>query len=163
MSLMTRGSPMLDELHEPSVVQSIEKATNIRIDDPVHFLRQHPDIERIQTMMLAAPWPLAVREAQKLRLVDGVKTQDRRILHDLVLKHRYSQRPWFPIGLWDVGSPDGFGSVYPTFKPPTELLKVFFQLLSVRLPRLAIDTGGGVPLEAVIRLAQGVHRPDMMH
>jgi len=102
------SNAMPNELLEPFVVESIEEATNIRIDDPVHLLRQHPDVERIQTMMLAAPKSIALREARKLRLVDGVQAQDRRILHDLVLKHRYSQSSCFPIGLWDVRSPDGF-------------------------------------------------------
>jgi hypothetical protein len=154
---------ILDELHEPFVVKGIEKATNVRIDDPVHLLRQHPDIERIQTVVLVAPWPVAVGEAEKRRLVDGVEAQDRCILDDLVLKHRYAQRPLFSIGLWDVGSADGFGSVSPTFKPPREVLKIFFKLLSVLLPRLPIHTSGRIPLEVVIRLSQGIRRPDVMH
>jgi hypothetical protein len=68
---------MLDELHEPSVVDRVEEPSNVRIDNPVHFLRQHPNIECIQALVLAAPRSVAVRKPEKLRLVGLAGTEGR--------------------------------------------------------------------------------------
>ena len=65
--------PMLDELHQPFVVESIEETADVHIEHPVHLPRQDPDRERIQRMMRAAPWPEPVRESEKVRFVDGVQ------------------------------------------------------------------------------------------
>jgi hypothetical protein len=45
---------MLDELHEPRMLQRIEEAAQIRIEHPVHFLRLDPDRQRIQRLMRTA-------------------------------------------------------------------------------------------------------------
>jgi len=154
---------MLDELHEPSVVNRVEEPSNVRIDNPVHFLRQHPDVKRIQALVLAAPRPVAVREPEKLRFVDRIENHDTCVLHDLVLKHRHPERPLFSISLRNVSSLDGLCSVSPSFQPGGEISKASFQILPVLLPRHPIDTARGLPLEAEIRLPQGVHAGDVMH
>src|SRR5712671_587554 len=156
-------NPVLDELHEPSVIERIEKSTNVGIDDPVHLPGQHSGIEGIQTVMLAASGPVAIRESEKLCLVDRIKDQHRRRLHDLVLQHRYSQRPLLSIRLGNPGSTNRFCPVSPALEPFGQVPEVFLQSLSVLLPRLPIHPGRRIPLEAVIRLSQRVQRVDVVH
>jgi hypothetical protein len=64
---------MLDELLHPFVRQIIEKATNVSIENPVHFLPHDPHPERVQSTMLAAPRPEPVREPQKVLFVNLVE------------------------------------------------------------------------------------------
>src|SRR5436305_1229268 len=92
-------NPMLDELHQPFVGKTIEKAANVHIEHPVHVLRQQSGVERIQRIMLASPRPESVRETQKVGFVDSVQHLDGRTLDDLVLQHGNSERPLPPIRL----------------------------------------------------------------
>src|SRR6266851_1146327 len=62
-------NPVLDELHQPFVGNPIEKAFDVQIKHPVHFSRQQSGVQRIQRLMLAAPWSEPVREAEKIRFV----------------------------------------------------------------------------------------------
>src|SRR5665213_536119 len=83
---------MLDELHEPRMLQRIEEATQVRIEHPVHFLRRDPDRQRIQRLMRTAFGPKAVREAEKILLVDRIQYLDEGALDDFVFQHRHPQR-----------------------------------------------------------------------
>ena len=69
------------------------------------FFRQIAVRERIQRVMLAAPRPESVREAEEVRLVDRVQYLHHRPLDDLVLQRRDAQWPLPPIGFGDVLSP----------------------------------------------------------
>jgi len=71
------GNAMLNELYEPIVRQIVEKAQNVTIQHPVHLLPRDPDVQRIQRLMLAAPWPETVRETPKVFLINLI--QDRGI------------------------------------------------------------------------------------
>jgi len=46
---------VLDELDQPSVVDGVEKPTDVDVEHPVHLLRQESSVERVQRMVLAAP------------------------------------------------------------------------------------------------------------
>ena len=86
------GHPMLDELDQPFVGKPIEKTFNVKIEHPVHFSRQQSRVQCIQRLMLASPWAEPVREAEKIRFVNGVQHLDRRTLDDLVFQRRHSER-----------------------------------------------------------------------
>ncbi len=107
--------PVLDELHKPFVRKSIEEAFDVQIEHPVHFSRQQSRVERIQRLMLAAPWPEPVRKSEKVRFVDGIQHLDRRALDDLVFQRRYSERSLPPIGLRDIHPTHRLRSVAPRF------------------------------------------------
>ena len=81
-------NPVLDELHKPFVGKPIEKAFDIQIEHPVHFSRQQSRVQRVQRLMLAAPWSEPVRKSEKVRFVDGIQHLDRRALDDLVFQRR---------------------------------------------------------------------------
>ena len=85
-------NPVFDEFHKPFVGKPIEEALDIQVEHPVHFSRQQSRVERVQRLMLAAPGSEPVREAEKIRLVDGVQYLHRRTLDDLVFQRRYSER-----------------------------------------------------------------------
>ena len=56
-------------------------------------------------MVLAAPRPEAVGEAEEVRLVDGVQHLHHRALDDLVLQRGDPERPLPAVGLGDELSP----------------------------------------------------------
>ena len=81
-------NPVLNELHQPLVGNPIEEAFDVQIKHPVHFSRQQSRVQRIQRLMLAAPWSEPVRKTEKVRFVDGVQHLDRRALDDFVFQRR---------------------------------------------------------------------------
>ena len=90
---------VLEKSNEPSVVDGVEKRTDVHIEHPVHLLRQQSDIERIQRVMLAASRSKAAREAEEVRFVNGVQHVDRGPLDDFVFQHGHAKRPLPPVGL----------------------------------------------------------------
>src|SRR5258705_544423 len=90
--------PMLNELHKPFVGKSIEKAFDVQIEHPVHFLRQQSRVQRVQRLMLATPWSEPVRKIEKVRFVDSIQHLDRRALDDFVFQRRDPERS---LPRWD--------------------------------------------------------------
>ena len=90
----TDDSPVSDsvlhELDHPRVFDSIEKRPNVKIQHPVHPLTCDSDVERVQRIVLAAPWPEAIREAQEVLFPDLVENRPYRVLDDFVLQRRNS-------------------------------------------------------------------------
>src|ERR1019366_7495759 len=84
-------NPMLDKLHQPFVRNPIEKALDVQIEHPVHFLRQQPRVQSIQRLMLASPWSEPIRKSEKVGFVDGIRHLDRRTLDDFVFQRRNSE------------------------------------------------------------------------
>ena len=82
---------MLHELDHPAFVEVIEKAADVRVHDVVHFLLQKRIRQRIQRVMLAAPWAEAIRKAQKVFLVNLVEDGGHGLLDNLVFQGRDSQ------------------------------------------------------------------------
>src|SRR5919108_2342840 len=140
-------NPMLDKLDQPFVRKSVEKAANVKVEHPVHFSRQQSRVERIQRLMLASPWSEPVREAKKVRFVDGVQNLDRNTLDDLVFQRRYSERSLPPVGLGYVHPTHRLRSIRSSLQPVGEVLEIFFQLLPVVPPRLPVHAWGGFLLQ----------------
>src|SRR5271167_1746827 len=154
--------PVLDELHQPFVRYSVEKAANIQIQHPVHLLRQQSRVERVQRVMLASPPPEAVRESKKIRFVNGIQHIDRRTLDDFVFQCRHSERPFPSVGLLDVYPTHRFGSIRSTLQPVGEILEVGLQGLAVVLPRLSVHTGRSFLLETKVGHAKHFRSVDVV-
>jgi hypothetical protein len=133
------GHTVLDEADEPVVVQRIEKATNVRVEHPVHPPRFDADRQRVQRMVRAALRPESVREAEKVLLVDGVQHLDDGALDDFVLQRGNAERPLPPVRLRDVRSPDRTRSKRAPLEAGGQVAEVDLQHLTVMLPRLAVD------------------------
>lgn len=77
---------VLDELHQPCVVDGVEKSTYVCIKHPAHLLRGDADRKRIQRIMLAALGSKCIREAFEIGLVDAVQDFYGGALDDLVFQ-----------------------------------------------------------------------------
>src|SRR5215472_7347826 len=60
---------------------------------------------KAQCIVLAAPRPETVAEAEEIFLVDSVQQFDRRPLDDLVFQRRDAERPLPPVRLGDITAP----------------------------------------------------------
>jgi hypothetical protein len=112
--------------------------------------------------MWTAPGAEPVRKPEKVRLIDPVQHFHHSALDNLVLQRRYPQRPLTTIGFGDVGSSHRLGSIRPAFQPPSEILEVFFQVLSVVPPRLTVHTRRCIALEAEVALPEMIDVIDVV-
>ena len=145
---------VLDESHQPSVVESVEEAPDVGVEHPVHLLRHDPGRQRVQRLMRAAPWSEPIREPEEVRFVDGVEHLDDGALDDLVFQRGNPERPLPPVRLRDVRPTNRLRTVRSPLQPAREVPKVDLQVLSVVLPGLAVDACHGVPLQGEIGRAQ---------
>ena len=76
---------MLHEPDHPAFVEVVEKASDVSVQNVVHFLLQKRVRQRIQRIMLAAPRAKTVREAEKILLVNLVEDGGHGVLDDFVL------------------------------------------------------------------------------
>ena len=104
---------VLEKADEPFMVQRIEEPLNVRVEHPVHSSRFDADRERVERLMRAALRPEAVREAEKVRLVDGVEHLDDGPLDDFVFQRGDAERPLPPVRLRDVRPPRWAWTVAP--------------------------------------------------
>ena len=112
--------------------------------------------------MRAAPWPEPVREAEKVRFVDGVQHLDRGTLGDLIFQRRDTERPLPPVGLGDVHPPHRLGSVRSSLQPLGQIPEVFFQALPVVPPCLPVHARCSFPLQAEVGPAERFQVVDMV-
>ena len=82
---------------------SIEKCSDVQIEHPVHFPARDPDVERVQRIVLAPPWPESIRESSKVLFPNLVEDRPYRVLDDFILQRRDDQRELHlsPARLWD--------------------------------------------------------------
>jgi len=99
---------VLDELHQPSVVEGVEETTDVGIEHPVHLLRHQPRRERVQRVVLAASRPEPVREAEEVDFADGAQHLDDGALDDFVLQRGDGgfklHLPPQALGFWNSGA-----------------------------------------------------------
>src|SRR5205807_240602 len=148
------SDPMLDELHQPVLRQSVEKCPDVHIEYPVHLLLVDPDIELIQRIVLASPRSESVREFGKVLFVDRVHHLHRRPLDNLVLQRRYAERSHPPVAFRNEPSPYWLGPIRSSLQSMGEVLEIFLPFLSVVLPRLSIHAGGRIPFQLLVCVLQ---------
>jgi hypothetical protein len=71
-----------------------------------------------------------------------------------VFQRGHTERPLPPVGLGDVRPADRLRPVRSPLQPCGEILEVVLQRLAVLPPRHPIHPGGGLPLEAEVRLSE---------
>jgi len=86
------GYTMLDELHQPYVVESVVEPADVGIEHPVHLLRSDSDGQCVQRLMRAAPRSETVRKSQKALFIDRVQHFDGGALDDLVFQRGNAER-----------------------------------------------------------------------
>ncbi len=144
------SDPMLDELDQPFVIDFVEKCPNVQIEHPVHLLARNPDVERVQRIMLAAPRPEPVGEAQKVLFPDLVENRPHRVLNDLVLQRRDPQWSLSSIGFRYPDSPRRLRAICPTMDSPVQVAQPRLQASSIFFPRHSVHSRRCLLLQAVI-------------
>ena len=112
--------------------------------------------------MWTAPRSEPIGEAEEVRLIDAVQDQHEGTLDHLVLERGNPEWPLASVRLRDVDPPDRLRSVRPPLQARREVHEVILQLLPVGPPRFTIDSRCRVPLEAKVRLAQGLDAVDVV-
>jgi site-specific DNA recombinase len=169
------AQPFLDQSHDalvrnavlekpdhPSVVDGIEKPTDVGIEHPVHLLRQQARIERIQRAVRTATGSKPVGEAEEVRFVDRAEDLHGGALDDLVFQHGYAERSLSPVGLRYVDPANRPCPVRSAFQPCAEVLEVLLQVVTVGFPRLSVDAGRSRPLEVAVGGTQRVGVVDVV-
>ena len=82
------GDPVRDHPFQPGVVNAPEEVTDIRIDDPVHPLRNDRRMNGAQGAVCAPPWAEAIRAVAEIGLINGIENLSHRALDNLVLERR---------------------------------------------------------------------------
>ena len=147
--------PVLDELHQPTVVDGIEEPRMSASSTQFTCFVWIPSVQRIQRIMRAASRPEPVREAEEVRFIDGVQHLDRRPLDDLVFQRGDAKRPLPPVGFGYVRPRDGLRSIRPRVSRSERSAEVLLEGLAVVPPRHPVDPGRGFRLQPVERLRGG--------
>jgi hypothetical protein len=153
---------VLDESHQPRVVERSEEIPEIGVEHPVHLPLLDRLVQGYQRLMGIASWPCAVREAGELGLVHGVEYRHGRPLDDLVLHRRYADRPLLAIPFWDVHPSHRLRAVRTSPHPIRQLGQVRLQILAVVFPRLAIDAWYRITFQLVERRPERVDSVDVV-
>ena len=144
---------VLDELLHPSVLDRVVKCTNIRVEHPVH-LPADGHRESIQSPMRRPARPEAIRELQKLLLVDGLQDHPCCLLNDLVFQRRNAERARATISFRNVHAPNRLWMIVATVNTVLKVTHAGVQILAVRAPRDPIDARSRVLAKTVVRLRQ---------
>jgi hypothetical protein len=122
-------------MNRGAIWRSIQEASDIGVENPVHAGGADPDSQGIERIVLTAPWPESVREPEEVFLVDRTEHHDHRALDDFVFQGSDPQRAQSTVLLQDEPSPDGQRPVAAAMNPCMQVLKVVLQPYLVVLPR----------------------------
>src|SRR5215831_2720779 len=150
------GNAMLYELEHPFVGNRIEKSPDVSVKNVVHPLLRERLRECVQRLMLATSRSKAVREAQKVLLIDCLQDSDHGLLDDLILQGRDPQRALPPVAFRDVHPSRGQGSVRPAVDPAVQISQPTLQPRLILLPPQAVHPRGGFPLQSVKAAAEQI-------
>src|SRR5260370_8454532 len=127
----------------------IEKAPNVTVQHPVHPLPRDRDVQRIQRLMLAAPWPEAIREALKILLVNLIEDGSHGLLNDFVLQGGDPERPLSTVRLRYVYSSRWLRSISAAVNPAVQINESILQSGLILLPSDAVYSWDSFPLQRV--------------
>jgi hypothetical protein len=153
---------VLEKLHQPSVIESVEEASDVGIEHPVHLSPVDSGGQGIQSKMRTSPRSEAVGKAEEVDLVDRTQDLNDGALGDLVFQRGNSERPLPPVRLRDEASQDRPRPVRSPRQPSGEILEILFQPLPIVLPRLSVDSRSGVSLQREVCAPQAVSVVDMV-
>lgn len=153
---------VFDEQDQLVVFDGVEELADVGIENEAHLPCAHTHCHSIQRVVRALAGPEAVAEPEEVLFVDGVQDFDRCALDDLVLQRGHAQRALAPVGLVDVHPLHRLGPVAPSGQPVGQVQQVALQVLPVRLPGLAVHSGGCVAFDREVSRPQAFNRVDVM-
>ena len=110
-------TPVLDNLHQPCVVNRLVQAPNVGIAYPVDVALFNPDCDCIQRVVRAAAWAGTVREPEQLLLVESVEHLDCRPLDACVFQRRLADGSLATISFRNVDAFDRWGLLCAPLQP----------------------------------------------
>src|SRR3984957_15375684 len=150
------GHTMLNELHRPFVAHSVEKASNVGVQHPVHLAAHQPHIQRIQRLMRTLSRTKTVREALEVHLINLIEDGHHSLLNNFVLQRRDSQRTLPSVGLQNIDSPRGLCPVCATVDATVEIGEPPLQSRSVPPPRPSVNARCCFSLQSEIALPEQI-------
>jgi hypothetical protein len=84
---------MFQKLNQPFVVQRIEEASKVRIQNPIHSPPLDAHRQRIERLMGLPSGTETVAESSKVHLVNFIQDGYYGLLNDLILQRRNADRP----------------------------------------------------------------------
>src|SRR5438034_1982602 len=140
---------MLHELDQPTMIEMIEKASDVGVNNVVHFLLQERIRQRIQRIMLAAPRAKTIREAEKVFLVDLIEDGGYGLLDQLVFQGRNPQWALPSICFLYVHSSRWLRAIRSAMNSAMEIDQSIFHSDFIFLPCDPVHSGCGFSLEGV--------------
>jgi hypothetical protein len=134
----------------------IQELGQICIENPLDVGAGNPERQGIKRIMLPAPRPKAITEAEEVALVDLIQYGNHGPLDDFVFQGRNAEGPLAPIRLRDVLPADGLSTIRLAVDPMMEVMETLLQVLPIFLPGLPINPWGGITLERVVCLPQTI-------
>lgn len=125
---------MSNKTLQPPPINRVEEFAEIRINDPIDLALLDRDCNRIQRVMLTAPWAKTIRDADKVALIDRIEYRDDGVLDDFVLQRRDAERSLSTISLRDVGSSHRLCSVAAAVYRSMQRAQPAIELLQIHLP-----------------------------
>src|SRR4051794_12592427 len=148
------ADPVLQEADDPFLGDLREERPDVGVENEIHLPTADPDNQRVQRIMLAAPWPEPVREPEEILLVDRAQHRCRGSLGDLVFQRHDRERALAAVFLRNVAPTGWLRPVCSASDPCMQVLNPAIEVLFVGLPCHPVYTGGGVALERVERRSQ---------
>ena len=115
------GHPVLDEFDGPFVTYLVEKAANVRVQNPSHPLPLDAHTQRIQRLVRTPSRTKPVAESPKVHLVYRIENGNYGLLDDLILQRRNPDRSLPPVGLRYVDPPRRLRPVRSTVYPVLQI------------------------------------------
>jgi hypothetical protein len=133
------------------MIDGVEKGLDVGFNDPNVFL---PDfiLQVFYRLPRRAAWTVGITAIQKQRLKQGFQYPAGKVLDDLVLKHRYAQRPLTAVGFGNEHSFYQFCVIPLVFQPFFKIEHVALQVLTVFLIYYPVNAGRRVLVQFAIRL-----------
>src|SRR5215216_8164171 len=146
---------MLEQLLHPRVIDRVEERANVGVEHPAHLLAVDCHSDCVERSMLRPARPEAIREPDEFALfVDRLHQHPRCLLDDFVFQRRDPERPWFPVGLWDVHASYRLRMVVAAMNAAFEIEQPRVEILAVRMPGLSVDPWSRILPKALVRLLQ---------
>ena len=124
----------------------IEKAPDVCVKHPAHFLPHESYPERVQRIMLAASRSETIGEPQEVLFVYLIEDCHHGLLNDLILHGCDAQATLPSVGFRYVGSLGRLRSIRPSMDSAMQVRQPLIQARLVLLPRHAIHSGSSIPL-----------------
>src|SRR6266404_5268994 len=149
--------------HERSSTVNLTIPADVPIQHPIHLSRQQSGVQSIQRIVRTFAGPVAIRETEKVSLVDATQHLDCRSLDNFILQRSDPERSLPPVFFGDEYPTHWLRSISSTPQPRREVCEIALQILPVLSPRFPVYSRSSVTLQPVIGFTQSAQVVDVVH